>query len=345
MTQCDTPLVSFCIPVYNRQDYIEHTLSSILCQDCSFPYEIVVSDNCSTDSTVDVVKRMMTRDSRVHLIENESNLGADLNYLKAVSGARGYYCWLFGSDDILLPGGLGRVCDILALQNPNICLVSQFIGDLSARPSSVRHLLGTNISSRIFDFSNLDDFSLYLQSATSQSSIFGFLSVIIFRRADWEAIADDYRYIGSLYVHAQKLFGIVTSFGPLVYYLKDPLVVWRGGNDSFGGPGKFFSRYCIDLNGFRMLHDDFIPPILSTSFKALFRRHHPFLNICFLRMNSTFEQFTSIYSLLLWYGYPPFLLSLIRIRFVGEFLLRFLFFFYRVFAKARRILGRLSAKI
>jgi abequosyltransferase len=339
MNRCTTPLLTFCIPVYNREAYIEETLSSILSQDSPFPFEIVVSDNCSTDSTVEVVKAMMSRHSNIRLVQSDSNLGADLNYLNSVASARGEYCWLFGSDDLLLPHALDKVCKIFSTHNPNICLVSQYIGDLSAKPYSLRHLLNSNVPSRLFDFASPDDFSLYLHSATSQSSVFGFLSVIIFRRADWQAVANDSRYIGTLYVHAQKLFAIATSFGPLVYYLKDPLVIWRGGNDSFGGPGKFFSRYCIDLNGFRMLHDDFIPPALSSAFKSLFRRHHPFLNICFLRLHSTYNQFVSICPLLLWYGYQPHRVSLIKSRFVGHFLLRLLFFFYRCFAKARRLLG------
>lgn len=323
-----TPFISFCVPVYNRQDFIESTLLSLLAQECSCSFEVVVSDNSSTDSTVNIIENLCNRYPNLRLISLPFNQGADSNFLSAVSHARGKYCWLFGSDDILLPGSLQTIIEKLVAYNPNICIASHFLGDINAMPYSVKYLLNSALPSNLYDFSDLKQFSTYIKAATSQSSIFCFLSNLVFRRDDWNSVPTDKKYIGSLYVHAHKLFSIATSVGPSIFYCRDPLVIWRGGNDSFGGPGKFFFRYSIDFNGFRMFHDDYIPPEISNDFKKLFRRHHSFLNICYLRLHSSHLEFKSIVSSLKWYGYPRLLILLISPSFVARLLLGPIFFVY-----------------
>lgn len=327
------PFISFCIPVYNRENYIEETLNSLLRQRSVFPFEIVVSDNCSSDDTCLVVERMMLSYPNLKLVRNNQNLGADQNYLKVVDNATGQYCWLFGSDDILSENAIACVESELIKYLPQLCLVDQFIGDVNARPLKRHKLLaGIDIPS-VFDLS--DDVKLvdYINRASSQSSIFGFLSVIIFCRLSWLNTPTDQSYIGTLYVHAQKLFRMARQSPNQLLYIPSPFVIWRGANDSFGGPGKFFYRYNIDFDGFRMLHNDFIPPIASFSFRSLFRRHHPLMNICYLRLNCSKQEFTSISCKLLWYGYPSLIIKLLSSDLIGKHFLHIAFIFYKLLLK------------
>lgn len=71
--------VTFGFPVYQGENFLDHSLSSARDQDFS-AIEIVVSDNASTDDTAEIVKRHAAEDPRVMLLSQERNLGATGNY-------------------------------------------------------------------------------------------------------------------------------------------------------------------------------------------------------------------------------------------------------------------------
>ena len=52
----ETPVVSICCIAYNQEQYIRETLDSFLNQKTSFPYEILVHDDASTDHTADIIR-------------------------------------------------------------------------------------------------------------------------------------------------------------------------------------------------------------------------------------------------------------------------------------------------
>lgn len=70
------PLLSICIPTYNRYDKLRPMLMQLL--SCKRPdFEVVIQDNCSTDGTRNLKDDI--KDSRVKLIENPSNIGGIIN--------------------------------------------------------------------------------------------------------------------------------------------------------------------------------------------------------------------------------------------------------------------------
>lgn len=107
------PLTSICVPAYNSGRFIGATLESILAQTHS-DFEVIVTDDRSTDDTVSVVKRFT--DPRIRLIENEVNLGMGQNWNKALSCANGKYVKLMGADDLIYPECIQRQVEVL--ENP-----------------------------------------------------------------------------------------------------------------------------------------------------------------------------------------------------------------------------------
>lgn len=93
------PLVSVVIPVYNRQLLVSEAIESALNQSYS-NIEVIVVDNCSTDNTVTACQKYREY-SNFYLIENDSNIGPVRNWLKGIQHARGEYCWLLFSDDLI----------------------------------------------------------------------------------------------------------------------------------------------------------------------------------------------------------------------------------------------------
>ena len=72
------PLVSLAIPVYNGKAYLVDAITSCLAQDYD-NFELIISDNASTDGTERICREFATKDARVKYFRNEKNLGAGRN--------------------------------------------------------------------------------------------------------------------------------------------------------------------------------------------------------------------------------------------------------------------------
>lgn len=94
------PLVSICIPSYNRADLIGETIASALAQTYS-NIEVIVNDNCSTDSSWSLLQELAAKDSRIRIFQNESNLGAVRNWQAVMKHAQGEYALILWSDDLI----------------------------------------------------------------------------------------------------------------------------------------------------------------------------------------------------------------------------------------------------
>jgi len=84
------PLVSLGLPVYNGSNFLEETLVSISEQTFA-DYELIISDNASTDSTYKICKSFAEKDSRIVLIRNNQNKCAAYNYNKVVYQSKWKY--------------------------------------------------------------------------------------------------------------------------------------------------------------------------------------------------------------------------------------------------------------
>ena len=108
----DIPKVSIGLPVYNGQRYLERAIESILSQTYT-DFELIISDNASTDRTQEICKTYQSKDERVIYIRNTENLGAAKNFNNLVDHARGRYFKWASYDDILEPEYLTRCVDYL----------------------------------------------------------------------------------------------------------------------------------------------------------------------------------------------------------------------------------------
>lgn len=96
----DNPLVSILIPVYNREAIIEKCVSSALNQSY-VNVEVVVVDNCSTDSTWNILTKMLSGNKNLRVQKNDMNIGPVLNWKKCINLARGSYLKILWSDDLM----------------------------------------------------------------------------------------------------------------------------------------------------------------------------------------------------------------------------------------------------
>ena len=119
------PLLSLCIPTYNRSQYLKKSLDSIICQQefLDGKVEIVISDNASEDDTREVVETYLKRFDNIFYNRNEVNV-RDKNFPIVLSEAHGILRRLCNDTLVFLPGSLREMCVVVEKYNdckPYIC--------------------------------------------------------------------------------------------------------------------------------------------------------------------------------------------------------------------------------
>ncbi len=107
-----TPLVSVGLFVYNGERFIEESLNAILSQTFT-DFELIISDNASTDRTGDIAKSYARRDKRIRYYRAEKNMGAGRNVRRVYELATGKYFKQAAVDDLIEPDFLWRCVEIL----------------------------------------------------------------------------------------------------------------------------------------------------------------------------------------------------------------------------------------
>lgn len=100
-------LVSIITPTYNCARFIAETIQSVQAQGYT-NWEMIISDDCSTDNTREVIASYLASDSRIKYICNEKNSGAAITRNNALKVAQGRWIAFLDSDDLWLPEKLEK---------------------------------------------------------------------------------------------------------------------------------------------------------------------------------------------------------------------------------------------
>ncbi len=90
------------MPVYNGERYIRQALDSLVAQHYEH-FELIISDNASTDQTVEICQEYLTRDKRIRYYRNSENYGSVANFNRVLELAKGDYFMWAGYDDLWEP--------------------------------------------------------------------------------------------------------------------------------------------------------------------------------------------------------------------------------------------------
>lgn len=106
------PKVSVGMPVYNGEAFLEAAIESLLAQTFT-DFELVISDNASTDRTEEICRAFAARDSRVRYDRLDENLGAVPNFNRVFELSRAEYFKWAAADDVCAPTFLERLVEVL----------------------------------------------------------------------------------------------------------------------------------------------------------------------------------------------------------------------------------------
>lgn len=109
----DNTLLTIGLPVYNGEAYIAEAIKSLLSQSYS-DFRLVISDNNSSDSTVEICREFCQKDHRLSLITQENNLGATGNFLFLLESSKTELFMWAAADDWWHPSFLKRCVDRIA---------------------------------------------------------------------------------------------------------------------------------------------------------------------------------------------------------------------------------------
>lgn len=160
------PLVSIGLPVYNGEKYLVMAIESLLAQDY-FNFELIISDNASTDNTQSICHEYQVRDQRIRYYGNIENIGASLNFNKVFSLSEGKYFMWAAHDDLWESTYISK-CVSLLESNPNVVLCSsevKFINEEGfelSRNWGILETVGMDIPNRVYNLiSTMDWYSVY----------------------------------------------------------------------------------------------------------------------------------------------------------------------------------------
>lgn len=184
-------LLTIGIPVYNGESFIEDTINSIkIPKELQNKVEVIVSDNCSTDKTAEIVKKY----SFIKYLKNEINIGYDRNVQNVFLKSSGEFVWTIAADDVIV------VDDAL----------EKIINYLEAYPKLVLIHVGGN-QKIIGDHKNCKG-EVFFSDSKFQS---GFISTNIIRCKKWLS-SDPTVFFDSGWIHFGVIINIANTAESLV---------------------------------------------------------------------------------------------------------------------------------
>ncbi len=147
-----TPKVSIGLPVYNGENFLADAIQCALAQTFT-DWELIICDNQSTDSTMDICRDFAERDSRIRVYQNERNMGVAYSYNRVFSLSRGQYFRWATHDDLFEPEFIESCLEVLEADSdavlvfPTICYVDAARRQLR-RQGSELSVLGTTAEAR-----------------------------------------------------------------------------------------------------------------------------------------------------------------------------------------------------
>jgi glycosyltransferase involved in cell wall biosynthesis len=141
-----TPRVSIGLPVYNGEAFLAEAIDSLLAQTFS-DFELVITDNASTDQTEAICRGRAARDPRIRYHRNPENVGAMRNFNRVFELARGAYFKWAAHDDVHEPDYLRRCVEVLDA-DPAVVLVYPRSRDIDESGATLR-TVGTGLTTDV----------------------------------------------------------------------------------------------------------------------------------------------------------------------------------------------------
>lgn len=224
------PLISICIPTYNRVVFLDEAIRSIVSQFnndiLDTDVEIIISDNCSTDSTKDIVEKYQANFKNLKYFKNDTNIGMVKNLVKVATYASGEYIWFFSDDDKHDPGSIVAIIDGICKYKSDVifCNTKTFVGNeiVCANNFRINRDIFLKSKKELFCFISKhfycsDFFFTFFSNYIIKSSVFnGGLKFI----EEYNSSLDLFPFLSPIYYNRSDFSFLIIS-KPIILYRKD----------------------------------------------------------------------------------------------------------------------------
>jgi glycosyltransferase involved in cell wall biosynthesis len=121
----NSPILTIGIPTWNRKHELQECLELVMPQALTEEgVEVLVCDNASDDGTQAIVQDLVRRYPGLRYERNQTNIGADLNFIEVLRRASGTYVWILSDDDFITDGAVRQLLQIIKAANPSYISVN-----------------------------------------------------------------------------------------------------------------------------------------------------------------------------------------------------------------------------
>lgn len=145
------PLFTIIMATYNSMDLIRETIDSILLQSLS-DWELLITDDCSSDDTVKLLNQISAKDNRVKLLTNQINSGAAVSRNNSLKYATGEFIAFLDSDDLWLPDKLEKQLSFMGSDVDFSFTAYELVDE---KGKSLNQTVDTNQSSITFNYEDM----------------------------------------------------------------------------------------------------------------------------------------------------------------------------------------------
>lgn len=235
-----TNKLTIAIPIYNGEATLSDTLDSIIPQIIeSGLVEILICDNCSTDSTFQICQSYVAKFNFINYNLNDVNLGFDGNIARLIDLASTDYIWFLGDDDEIASGGIEYVLDLI---NQNV-EYSGIVINYSLFNRANNKLITEKVINQAQDLEFADSSSLLNTLGLAPN----FLSSVIINKRKYNK-NEMSKFIGFVWFHFMVFLRLIESGKS--YFVSYPYILNKGiyvSGPNFANAGGVSLKIVMDL--------------------------------------------------------------------------------------------------
>jgi glycosyltransferase involved in cell wall biosynthesis len=212
MTAMAVPRLTLGLPVYNGERFLAASLDALLAQTFT-DFELIISDNCSTDRTGEIARQYEAKDSRVRYVRHSQNRGSTFNHNFVIEQSRGEFFKWVSHDDLYAPDLLQRCIDALD-SRPEIVLAhawTAFIDESGRITDQIDYALTTDVPDPVTRFRSV----LYTDGG---DDIYGVIRMSVLTRV---APFGSYHWADRTFVGELALHGPFHNVPDFLYFRRD----------------------------------------------------------------------------------------------------------------------------
>ncbi len=216
-------LLTIAIPSHNSDvSLVDSAISSIVSEECfGNDVNIIISDNSLSDHTKKLYESKYSFNKSINYFDSKDYNSLDENVNRAVELSDGDYVWIFGDDDLIVPGILTKILEFIRQESPELMILN------SKSFKKGRIIEDSRVKKNTKLFYGLNDNDIFLKNLGGYLT---YVACILVKKDLWIENFNP-KHIGSFFAHIDCIASIKTK--SIAYYFSNPSIQMRIGSQTW----------------------------------------------------------------------------------------------------------------